>query len=77
MSNEKSCAVVGGPIELRDYDYLTLAEDHTMVLLDGSTMHVAAGTKLIMNRRGGGPGIRYKGVASKGCAGDYPPEADA
>lgn len=45
--------VVGGPIEMRDYDYLRLAVEHTVVLPDGSQMTLPTGTLLIMNLPGG------------------------
>lgn len=65
--------IPGGPIEMSGYDHFGLVVDHLAVLPDGRTMHIPAGTKLIMDKGGGGPGIRYEnGAASKGCPGDYP-----
>ncbi len=58
-------AVVGGPIELRDYDHLKLALPHTAVLPDGSTVELPAGTMLI--RHGTGVAVEQpRGLASRG-----------
>lgn len=45
--------ILGGPIEMRDYDYLRLAVDHDVVLPDGSTLRLPAGSLLYMLAPGG------------------------
>ncbi len=61
--------IVGGPIELQGYEFLTLAVNHTAILPNGKTMQIPAGTKLIMNDSVGGTGIKYEGgTASKAVA---------
>jgi hypothetical protein len=45
--------IVGGPIEMRDYDYMRLAVDHDAVLPDGSTVRLPTGTLLYMLAPGG------------------------
>lgn len=56
--------IVGGPIEMRDYDYLRLAVDHDAVLPDGTTVRLPAGALLYMLAPGGraeqGGGIAAK-----------------
>lgn len=65
--------VVGGPIEMRDYDHLNLALRHTAVLPDGTTIDIPPGTKLIPHYGGGGPGVTYQtGIASKANRDDHP-----
>lgn len=56
----KTATIVGGPIEMRDYEYLVLAVDHDAVMPDGTTVRVPAGTKLytlsqcgVVHQRGG------------------------
>lgn len=59
-------SVVGGPIEMRDYDHLRLMVTHTAVLPDGSTIELAPGTMLV--RHGGGVAIEQpNGLASRGA----------
>jgi hypothetical protein len=70
--------IVQGPIEMRDYDEITLVVDHFAVLPDGRTLDVPAGTKLIMANGGGGLGLKYeKGSATKAPEGAYPPSLEA
>lgn len=45
--------IVGGPIEMRSYDYLRLAVDHDAVMPDGSMARLPAGTLLYMLVPGG------------------------
>lgn len=45
--------IVGGPIEMRDYDHLRLHVEHVAVLPNGATVDLPVGTLLIMKTPGG------------------------
>lgn len=65
--------VVGGPIEMRDYDYIVLAQPHQLIMPDDtSDPIVPAGTRLVMLRsEPGSLGLTYEsGAACK--VGDWP-----
>lgn len=65
--------IVGGPIIMRDYDYLQLEQPHTAVFQDGTTIDLPPGVKLI--RHGAGEGVKQSsGLASRGAA-NRPPAA--
>lgn len=53
MSNDV-VTIKGGPIAHRGYDHLKLVVDHQVVLPDGRTQILPAGTILIMLEAGGG-----------------------
>lgn len=53
MTEPIHARIVGGPIEMRDYDHLRLAVDHDAVLPDGTTLRLPAGTLLYMLAPGG------------------------
>lgn len=63
--------IIGGPIELRDYDHLTIAQAHTIVFPNGTVIEAPAGTKLM--RHCEGAAIRQMdGIATKGPAEEAP-----
>lgn len=57
MTNSNERGVLTGPVELRDYEFITLCEEHEAVLPNGATLRLPAGTKLVLLARGGGGGI--------------------
>lgn len=64
--------VVGGPIEMRDYDYITLAQPHRLVMPNQPEPIVPAGTRLFMVKPEPGEiGLTFEtGAACK--VGDWP-----
>jgi hypothetical protein len=73
MSTDKPSRanVVGGPIELRDYDFLKLAQPHTAALPDGTAVELPAGTSLVRHRNGAAI-TQPNGLAAKGKPGPSP-----
>ncbi len=46
MEETKEATIVGGPIALKGYDKLVLAQDHTAQLPSGGILFIPAGTML-------------------------------
>lgn len=69
---EIRATVVGGPIEMRDYDYLQLAQTHTAVCPDGSTLDMPPGTKLVRHGVDGVGVEQPNGLCNRGRTGDHP-----